>query len=79
MTGHEIMFNVIVVMAFVASAANHWLLARNRVNRVLIVFMLGCFVFTEGYLAMERPALWLYVVLNLWGLAQFWVTRGRDV
>ena len=69
------MFNAVVVMAFIASAANYWLLARKRINRPLIAFVLGCYIYTEAYVALDRPVMWLYVALSAWGLWNFWQTR----
>lgn len=66
----EIMFNFFVVLAFLTSFADHWYVGRGRINRPLRAFLLGCFVYTESYLAITvAPALWFYVALNFWGMA----------
>lgn len=38
--------------------------------------MLGCFAFTEGYLAVTaQPVMFLYVSLNVWGLINIYLGR----
>lgn len=64
----EAIFNAIVGLAFVAQVANYWLLGRGIVNRYLFLFVLGCYLVTETMVALEYPSMYLYVVLNLWGL-----------
>jgi len=72
----EILFNFFAVSAFFAAATDHWFVGRGYVVVPLRVFMLGCFVFTEAYLAVHaQPAMWLYVLLNLWGLANLYLGR----
>lgn len=76
MTPMEIFFNVFVVAAFCAAAVDHWFVGRGYIMVPLRVFMLGCFVFTEGYLAVNaQPAMWLYVLLNVWGLVNLYAGR----
>lgn len=72
----EIFFNIFVILAFCSSALDHWFLGRGFIVVPLRCFLLGCFVFTEGYLAVTaQPAMWLYVALNVWGLANIY--HGR--
>ena len=76
MTPGEIFFNLFAVSAFLASGADHWFVGRGYVVVPLRVFMLGCFIFTEAYLAVHaQPAMWLYVALNLWGLGNLYLGR----
>lgn len=73
MTGPDVLFSVIVVWAFIGSAADHWYIGRGVINKPLRYFVLGCFVCTEAYLAMTaQPAMWLYVALNVWGIINLW-------
>lgn len=72
-----ILFNFFVVCAFLASAADHVAVGQGIIIRPLRAFLLSCFVFTEGYLAIENPVVWLYVALNFWGL--FNLFYGRKV
>jgi hypothetical protein len=67
-SGMDIMFNACVVMAFVGQVLNYWLLGKGILNRYVFLFVLGCFIVTESMLALERPAMVLYVLLNLWGV-----------
>lgn len=66
----EIVFNAVVVMAFLGQIFNYWLIGRGVINRYLFIFVLTCFTVTEAMLAVDRPAMLLYVLLNLWGLLQ---------
>lgn len=76
MTPAEIFFNFFVVTAFVSSVADHWFVGRGYIVVPLRAFLLGCFVFTESYLAVHaQPAMWLYVALNIWGLLNLWLGR----
>ena len=75
MTPGYILFNIFVGMAFVSSLADHYFVSRRdegkavpqfRPNRALL---LGCFIYTEGYIALtDKPAVWLFVALNFWGV-----------
>jgi len=77
MTEAVIMFRAMVVLTFALSAINHFLLPRGIISRTLIILMLAGFIYTEGYIALTvDPTMWLYVSLNLWGLANFWKTRN---
>jgi hypothetical protein len=67
-----IIFNVIVVMGFLGSVVNYWLLGQGRINRHLFLFVLGCFVITESLVAIHQPVYWLYVALNVWGIYHLW-------
>jgi hypothetical protein len=77
-TSAEIIFSCVVVLGFFSAIINHKLVAKDRVSRPTYVFMLGCFLYTESYIALERPIMWLYVSLNLWGLYWFWRTRNYE-
>jgi hypothetical protein len=70
-----IFFNMFVVAAFLSSALDHYFVGQGRVIRPLRAFLLGCFVFTETYLAIDNPVLWLYVSLNFWGLGNLFFGR----
>ena len=70
-----IFFNLFVVAAFLSSALDHYLVGQGRIVRPLRAFLLGCFVFTETYLALDNPVLWLYVSLNFWGLGHLFFGR----
>jgi len=72
----EIFFNLFVVTAFFAAMADHWFVGRGYIVVPLRAFMLGCFVYTESYLAWHnQPAMWLYVALNIWGLTNLYLGR----
>ncbi len=76
MEAAEILFNFFVVAAFCSSALDHWFIGRGVIVVPLRVFLLGCFVFTESYLAVHaQPAMWLYVALNVWGLLNLFARR----
>jgi hypothetical protein len=76
MTPPEIFFNLFVVAAFVAAGVDHWFVGRGFIVVPLRVFMLGCFVYTESYVAWHnQPAMWLYVLLNVWGLLNLYAGR----
>jgi hypothetical protein len=67
-----IIFNAVVIMAFLGSVVNYWLLGRGIINRHLFLYVLACFVVTESIVALHQPVYWLYVVLNLWGIYHLW-------
>jgi hypothetical protein len=73
----DILFNLFVVLAFLAALADHYYYGQGYIKKPLRAFLLGCFLFTESYLAVTNPALWLYVSLNIWGL--FNLYAGRKV
>ena len=76
MDAWEIFFNVFAVAAFITSAVDHWFIGRGVILVPLRAFLLGCFVYTESYLAVHaQPAMWLYVALNGWGLANLYAGR----
>jgi len=76
----EIFFNLFVVAAFASSALDHWFIGRGIIVVPLRCFLLGCFLFTEGYLAVTaQPAMWLYVILNLWGLVNIYAHRNAPL
>lgn len=76
MGGAELLFNFFVAAAFVAAVGDHFFVGRGYIVVPLRVFMLGCFVFTEAYLAVHaQPAMWLYVALNMWGLLNLYTGR----
>lgn len=69
-------FNCFVVLGFLSAVADHWFVGRGYIVVPLRCFLLGCFIFTEGYLALTAaPAMWLYVLLNLWGLTSLYLGR----
>jgi len=68
MVEHQIIFNAIVVLAFVVQVYNYWKLGRDEVNHYTWLVVLGCFVVTETMIAFVHPFYFLYVVLNLWGI-----------
>lgn len=71
----EIFFNLFVVVAFLASALDHYYVGQGHIYKPLRAFLLGCFMFTEGYLALTHPALWFYFILNVWGLLNLFYGR----
>ncbi len=76
MTGAEILFNLFVALAFVTAIADHWFAGRGYIVVPLRALLLGCFVFTEAYLAVTaQPAMWMYVSLNVWGLLNLYLGR----
>lgn len=76
MNALELFFNLFVGLAFCASVVDHYFLGRGRVLVPLRVFILGCFIFTEGYLAATaQPIMMLYLLLNLWGLLHLYLGR----
>ena len=67
--GHAIIFNTLVVMAFIVQVYNYWKLGNDEVNHYTWLFVLGCFVVTETMVALATdPVYFLYVVLNLFGI-----------
>ena len=68
MTAFDILFNIFVICAFFTSGVDHFFAGKGMVLKPIRAFLLGCFLFTETYLAIENPVLWLYVLLNFWGL-----------
>lgn len=67
-----IMFNVVVVMGFLGSILNYWLIGQQRLNRLVFLFVLSCFVVTETMIAIHVPIYWLYVALNAYGIYNVW-------
>jgi hypothetical protein len=66
---HKIIFNTLIVLAFVVQVYNYWLLGEDRVNHYTWLFVLGCFVVTETMVALTvSPVYFLYVALNLFGI-----------
>lgn len=72
MTQVEIIFNTVVVMGFLGSLLNYWLLGKGQINKLVFLFVLGCFVITESIVAIHQPVYWLYVALNVWGIFNLW-------
>jgi hypothetical protein len=65
----EALFNVLVGMAFISSIADHWFVGRGVIHRPNRALLLGLFIATESAVALDgKPAMWLYVTLNFWGL-----------
>jgi hypothetical protein len=76
MAPSEIFFNLFVAAAFCAAIGDHWFVGRGYIVVPLRAFMLGCFVYTESYLAVHaQPAMWFYVALNIWGLVNLHLGR----
>jgi hypothetical protein len=72
----EIFFNLFCISAFFASTLDHWYYGRGRIVIPLRAFLLGCFIFTESYLAFHaQPMMWLYVLLNVWGLGNLYAGK----
>lgn len=67
-----IMFNFVVVMGFLGSVVNYYLIGQGKVSRHVFLFVLSCFVITESIVALHTPVYWLYVALNLWGIWNIW-------
>ena len=78
MTEFGIIFNAVVVMGFLGSVVNYWLLGRGKINRLLFLFVLSCFVVTESIVAFHQPIYWLYVALNVWGIWNLWSVRRQQ-
>lgn len=73
MSEAEIMFNVMIGMAFLTSALNYWFIGKSRYSIYTVATMHGCFIYTEGFLAIEGySAMWAYVALNVWALWNLW-------
>ena len=70
MTGPDALFSVLVGMAFVAALIDHyWVGAHGTIHRPVRAFLLGCFIATETWVALDgKPAMFLYVSLNFFGL-----------
>lgn len=68
MTTIVIFFNLFVVVGFLAAVCDHYLVGQGRILRPLRALLLGCFIFSESYLAVSNPVIWLFVALSFWGL-----------
>jgi len=68
MIEHAVMFNALVVMAFIVQLWNYYWLGRGVVCNYTWLFVLGCYVVTETMVAFINPIYSLYVLLNLWGI-----------
>lgn len=69
MVEHAIIFNVLIVLAFLVQIYNYWMLGEDRVNHYTWLFVLGCFVVTETMVALAvSPVYFLYVALNIFGI-----------
>lgn len=77
MTGPDVLFSVIVAMAFCASLIDHyWVGQHNTVNKPVRAFLLGCFIITETWIALDgKPAMLLYVSLNFFGLYMLFIHK----
>ena len=62
------LFHFLVVTAFLVQVYNYYELGKDRVNHYTWLYVLGCFVVTEGMIALERPVYWLFVLLNGGGI-----------
>ena len=67
-----IMFKAVVVLGFLGSILNYWLIGQERTNRLVFLFVLSCFLVTESMIALHQPIYWLYVALNAWGIYCVW-------
>jgi hypothetical protein len=67
-----VIFNAVVVMGFLGSVLNYWLIGQGKLSRLVFLFVLSCFVVTEAMVALHYPIYWLYVVLNIWGIWNLW-------
>jgi len=67
-----IMFKAVVVLGFLGSILNYWLIGQKKMNRLVFLFVLSCFVVTEAMVALHQPIYWLYVALNVWGIYNLW-------
>lgn len=67
-----VMFQVVVVMGFLGSILNYWLIGKQRLNRLVFLFVLSCFIVTEAMVAIQLPIYWLYVALNVFGVYNLW-------
>ena len=76
MSQEQILFNVLVAMAFCTSMLDHYIAGKGYVKRSVRALLLGLYVATEARIAYRfAPAMWLYVFLNVWGL--YWLFIGR--
>lgn len=66
------MFKTVVVLGFLGSVVNYYLIGIERTNRLVFLFVLSCFVVTETMIALHQPIYWLYVALNMWGIYCVW-------
>jgi uncharacterized membrane protein YjjP (DUF1212 family) len=73
-----ILFNVVVVMGFLGSVVNYYLIGKSRMNRLVFLFTLACFVVSEALVALHYPIYWLYVALNLWGIWNLWGRKNEE-
>jgi hypothetical protein len=77
-TGPDILFSVLVLFAFLASMADHYVVGQGRINKPLRAFLLGCFIVTESWIALDgKPVVFLYVALNFWGL--YWLFLHQKI
>lgn len=76
MDAPELLFNFFVALAFACAILDHWFIGRGFISVPLRCCLLGCFIYTEGYLASTaQPMMWLYVTLNMWGLLTLYTGR----
>ena len=68
MTGPDALFTLIVVLGFLASAFDHWLFGKGKLNPYVRLLYLACVIVVDGWLAVTvNPALGLWVLLYLFG------------
>ena len=67
-----VVFQAVVVMGFLGSVLNYYLIGKQRLNRLVFLFVLSCFVVTETMVAIHIPVYWLYVALNVYGIYNLW-------
>ena len=70
-----VVFNVVVTMGFLGSVLNYWMIGQGKMNRLVFLGVLACFVVTESMVALHFPIYWLYVALNVWGIWNLWRMR----
>ena len=80
------LFDAAAYIAFFSQAANYtWFgyirrrgLPVSNLHATVATIALICFSITEGIIAQERPTMWLYVSLNVYGIFHLWYGIGRQ-
>lgn len=61
--------STIIVVSFVLQVYCYWRLGRGQIPYVVQMFVLLGYFATEAYWAVHgNPLMWLYCVLNVWGM-----------
>lgn len=69
MTGPDVLFSIIVVVGFVASALDHHFYGKREFHRPVRALYLGCVIAIDLWLALTvNPFLALWVLLYVYGL-----------